>query len=183
MSLMYAQMGMSLVNAWGQAGEDAAMYDMQKMQQKYESTMSAIALAQKRNAMTKNETSVADATARASAALEVQSLQDRASLEVGAAAAGVKGGSVRSAMQNLQRSRLMAKANLKKKQQANAAVQADQRHSLTMQHIFNKDISVIQPPSTAMALLGLGASMIDIYDQHQPEGSKVSDTIAGWGRK
>lgn len=181
-SLMYAQMGMKVVGGLSAYGEQKHKSRMEEIMRGYQQTMTDISAAQQLNTMTANEVSARDAAMRASVALNVQSMQDRANAEVSAAAAGVSGGSVRSTMRGLMRSRLMAQQAMHNKVQAQKRSFAQDRRNFALNRAMNKDISVIPKPSAASALLGLGASMIDIYDSHQPEGQKVSDTIAGWGR-
>ncbi len=181
MSLMYAQMGFSVASAFAQGMSAKAGYDMERVQRDYQDKMSAISAAQSRNALTTNEIAARDAAMSASQAIQVQSLVDASATEADAAAAGVTGGSVRSSMRGIMRSRLLAKKALSDKVQANARAFTQDRRNLALSEVMNKDVSVIPRPSVASSLLGLGASIIDIYDSHQPEGGKTTDTIAGWG--
>ncbi len=182
MSLMYAQMGMKVVDALSAHGQAKHKVRMEEIMRDYQQTMSDISAAQQLNTMTANEISARDASIRAASALDIQSLQDRAGAEVEAAAAGVAGGSVRNTMRGLTRSRLMAKKAMHDKVQAQKRSFTQDRRNVALARVMNKDVSVIPKPSAASALLGLGASMIDIYDSHQPDGQKIEDTIARWGR-
>lgn len=182
MSLMYAQMGLSVSRAALGYGSDKIKHDIATMQQDYDNAMSALSAAQQLNTITQNEISVRDAAVRASTAIDIQAMKDRADAEVSAAAAGVRGGSVRSTLRGLARSRLTAKQSLHKRVKAQAQASTQSRRNTELSKVFSKDISVLPTPSTASALLGLGATIIDTYDSHQPDGQKVADTIAGWGR-
>lgn len=195
---MYAQMGMSVLSTASSLDTgrtNTTLANMQsetetklaRMTQSYNRTMSEISKAQQLNAMTSNEVNLRDAAVRTSAAIQQQSMQDRAGVEASAAAAGVRGGSVRSAMNSIQRSKLQARASLRKRIVLQRQSTTQDRANLELSHIFNRDISPytspmkVRPPSTASALLGLGANLIDTYDANQPEGSRTTDTIAGWG--
>lgn len=182
MSLMYAQMGMAAVSAFSQFSQSKHQHKMEEINRKYQETMSGISAAQQLNTLTANEISLRDAAVRAGVSIETQSLEDRAVAEVAAATAGVSGGSVKSTMRGLMRSRLMAQHSLRKKVEAQKRAATQDRRNVALSRAMNKDVSVIARPNTASALLGLGASMIDIYDSHQPHGSKTTDILAGWGR-
>ena len=45
---------------------------------------------------------------------------------------------------------------------------------------MGEDISVLQRPSVASSLLGLGATLIDKYDNNQPKGSRSVDGARLW---
>lgn len=197
MSLVYAQAGMAVASsltAYDTARTNTIMANNQRdtetklsqMTQRYQNTMAAISQAQQLNAMTSNEASMRDAAIRAGETISKQSMQDKALTEASAAAAGVRGGAVRSAMNSLERSKLTAREALRKRMEAQGRANTQDRANLRMAGIYNKDVSVysarhVRAPSAASALLGLGASLIDIYDSNQPEGSKSTDAMAGWG--
>lgn len=199
MSLMYGQMGMSVLstmtamdtgrtNATLANNQNATDTKLARMTQAYQNTMADISKAQQLNTMTENEIGVRDAAARASQALRVTGMQDAAVAEASAAAAGVRGGSVRSAMNGIERSKLQARAALRQRLSANARSAHNERINLELSSVFNRDVSPthnaqkIRPPSAASALLGLGANLIDIYDNNQPEGEKSTDAMAEWWR-
>jgi len=179
---MYAQMGLTTLKAG--LGHIAAkgQFKLDKMQQDYNNAMQAIATAQQNNALTHQEVNARDASVRAAQSVELQALQDKSSATASAASAGVRGGSVRATMNGLSRSRMQAKFALQERMKSQANANTQNRRNVAMSAVYSKDISVIPRPSAASALLGLSASIIDIYDSHQPEGQKVSDTLAGLGR-
>lgn len=182
MSLMYAQMGMSVVSAFGAHSSAQHATAMDRINRNYRETMTSISTAMQLNTMTNNEIEARDASVRASASLQQQALVDKANAQVSAAAAGVRGGSVANTLRSLDRSQLMAKKTLRDKQAAQARSATNNRRNLQLSRIMGQDISPIQGPSVASSMLGLGASIIDIYDSHQPEGSRIEDTIAGFWR-
>jgi hypothetical protein len=182
-SLMYAQMGMSVVSAFGAYNTQKHTVKMEEISRKYRETMAGISAAQQLNTMTDNEIAVKDAADRTALALGIQSIQDRGSAEAAAAGAGVKGGSVRATVRGLMRSRLAAREALRMKVQAAAKSSRNERANLALSRVMGKDITPVMKPSATSALLGLGASIIDIYDDSRPEGGKIADTMAGWGRK
>lgn len=180
MSLMYLQMGHRALGAYAGYSAQRHSSKMAEIQKHYQNVMADIAAAQQNNTQTMNEVEVRDAFVRTGIALEVQAMKDQGSAEASAAAAGVKGGSVNSALRGLMRSHMQSKAALtqRKDQQHRANTQA--RRNIALNRAFSKNRDIIPQPSAASALLGLGAQMIDVYDSHQTPGETTSDAIAEW---
>lgn len=181
MSLMYAQMGLSVVSAIGQYGAQQHQYNMQKISRDYQEAMSGISFAMQSNTLTHNEVGARDALIRAGASIQAQSMKDRATARTEAAAAGVAGGSVTNTIRGLQRSRLLAGKALQERQAAQARANTNNRRQAAFARAMNKDISPLQPPSIASSLLGLGASLIDVYDSHQAPGDTLQDSLSRLG--
>lgn len=182
MSLMYAQMGMSVLSGFSQYSAQRHAFQMEQIAMKYRENMSNISLAMHRNTQTQNEISARDALVRTGVALQVEGLKQESAAEAGAAAAGVSGGSVTATMRGLMRSKYRAVHAHKKRGEAQARQNTQARRQAALSAAMNKDISPMVAPSPASAMLGLGASLIDIYDSHQAPGSTIADTTAGWGR-
>lgn len=178
MSIMYAQMGMSIVGGLAQMNADSTEFKLKKLTQKYQNTMSQISKAQQENTMTDNEISFRDSAVLAKKATELQSLRDTADAEVSAATAGTAGGSVNAVLLGLRRSRLSALSAMDKNILGQRRAFAAERRNVAFSAIYNKDITVLSRPSTASALLGMAAGLIDIYDESQPAGQKTSDSLA-----
>jgi hypothetical protein len=183
MSLMYMQMGMKAVGAFSTFSAASHQSKMERISRDYQEKMSAISAAMQLNVQTQNEIDSRDALVRAGVALEITAMQDRAEAEVSAAAAGAAGGSVTGVMRGLMRSRLQAKQALRHQKFQQARANTQTRRNIEFAKVMGKDISPIGKPSAASALLGLGASMIDIYDSHQPDGQRTADKMAEWFRK
>jgi hypothetical protein len=169
MSLMYAQMGMKAVGALSSFSAAKHGSKMEAISRAYQEKMAGISAAMQLNVQTQNEIEQKDAAVRASAALELTAMQDRAEAEVSAAAAGNAGGSVVGTMRGLMRSRLLAKQALRTNVKNAARANTQTRRNIEFSRVMGTDISPIGKPSVASAMLGLGASMIDIYESHQPE--------------
>ena len=153
--------------------------DMTESTKAYTNTMRTIASNRAINNSTLAEVDAADANRRLEAQLQRTSLQDKGNAEVSAAAAGVAGGSVTSVLQGLRRGALQAQ-HARMRNFENVQRGADkERSNIRLANILGEDISVIQRPSAGMALLGLGTSLVDIYDKNQPKGSKSADALAG----
>ena len=154
--------------------------DMSKASQAYSNTMRKIGTAQNLNAVTQNTIAVEDKAKRLEGVLQQQSLKDTAAAEVNAAAAGVAGGSVQQALLGLRRSALNAQ-NARMRNVISAQVSSSkQKSNIRLAGIMGEDISVIQRPSAAASLLGLGASLLDKYDNNQPKGSRAIDGARLW---
>jgi hypothetical protein len=154
--------------------------DMNAASQAYGNTMRKISTSQNLNAVTQNTIAVEDKARRLEGVLQQQSIKDSAAAEVNAAAAGVAGGSVQQTLLGLRRSALNAQ-NARMRNLVSAQFSADkQKSNIRLAGIMGEDISVLQRPSVASSLLGLGATLIDKYDNNQPKGSRSVDGARLW---
>jgi len=180
-NFMYAQMGVQTITGITNfiLGQEQSATD--RMMQKYRNAMAAVANAVKSDTYTKNEIAVQDATVRASAALQTTAIKDRGVARVQAAGAGVGGAGAKNILRGLQRSYSNADTAL----QTNAAGALQgigtQRKNTAILGVAAKEVAPIRTPSVGAALLGLGTSLIDIYDQNQPAGSTLAYTLNNGG--
>lgn len=176
--LTYAKMGMSVVSTLSDMNTQSTEYKLRRQAQDYQNHMQAFTGALSLNAQTENEINVRDAAARAATSIQLQSMQDRAGATASAAASGVTGSSVASAQRGLMRSKLQASEALKKRLAMQRRANTSARRNVHLGMALNKDVSVIPRPSAVSSLLGLGASLIDIYDENQPDGSRTTDALS-----
>jgi len=176
---MMAQMGLSLVQGWGQYQTASIQARMQQDVQDYKNTMSALSAAQSKNTITSNEISVRDASIRASDALQQQSLKQQGAAAVSAGAAGVSGNTTDLVMRDLVSS--AAQANKSRLNELSAQYRAfgQERKNVNLGQIYNKDVSVIPKPSAASALLGIGTNLLSIWDSHQTPGNTIAANLSG----
>lgn len=167
--------GNAAIGAWGELAVGNIQSDMQEASQAYSNTMRSIAANQAVNDVTQNEVMAGDANRRLEVQLQQSGLADRSAAEVSAAAAGVAGSSVTSVLQGLRRSALQAQHARMRNFQAQERAADKQRGNIQLAAIMGEDISVIQRPSAATALLGLGTTLVDIYDKNQPAGYRTTD--------
>lgn len=159
--------------------------DMNEAAQAHANAMRELASASARNQVTQAEVQIRDKSQRLSVALQQQEIRDRGAAEVSAAAAGVEGGSVEQAMLGLRRSAMQAQHARMRNRDANLLAQDTQRNNIQLATVLGEDISVIPRPSAASAMLGLGAQLIQTYDENQPEGSRFADSdrrVSDWFR-
>lgn len=144
---------------------------------KHNNAMRAISAGEQLKALERKGTATKQAAARAMLADSIVNMQDRASAEVSAAAAGVAGGSVEAVMRDIERSALYQQGNrLDSHENAQRSI-AQEKQNTRLQSVMGDDISVVAKPSLASSVLGLGISAVGIYDQHQPEGQKTSNVL------
>ena len=177
--LMFAQMGLSAIQGWGQYRIASIQAEMQQNLQDYQNTMSALSAAQSHNILTGNEVSVRDAGVRAAEALQQRALKQEGSAQVAAGAAGVTGSTTEVVMRDLRSS--AARANKSRTDQLQAQYRAfgQERRNVNLAQIYNKDVSVIPKPSAASALLGIGTSLLNIWDSHQTPGRTIAARLSG----
>lgn len=180
--LMYAEMGMSIVSAFGSYSAQKFDADMAALNRKYRETMSGISAAMQLNTLTENEISAREAAVSASIQLQQQSLKDRGAARVSAGAAGVAGGSVTNTMRGLMRSKMMAQKALRDRVAQQRRAETQQRRNVALARAMDTEVSVLPQASLTSSLLGLGAEIINIYDAHQPEGQRTTDTLARLGQ-
>jgi hypothetical protein len=158
--------------------------DMQEAQQAHNNAMRTLSSAQQQNSMTLQEAQLQDKAARLGESLQIASMKDRGSAEVNAAAAGVAGGSVQMALLGLKRSAIQAQDARMRNLNSEMQAAQEQRNNIKLAGIMGEDISIIQRPSIGTALLGIGVSVMDTYDQNMPKGSKLADgKITDWFKR
>ena len=172
-TLMLSQMGLSLVGSWGDYATAGIQADLQERIQAYSNTMNRLSAARAENAVTVNQARAQDAAVQADLLIQRQAMTDQAQAEVEAAAAGVTGNSVKMVMRDLRAS--AGRASFAQERQANQqqAEFREQKTSIAISAITNTDVQVIPKPSLGTMLLGAGTNLLDIYDRHQPEGSRL----------
>lgn len=168
MSKMYTRMGMAVTGAIGSYATGVHESKLAAMSQAYQNKMADISKAMSLNTMTANEINVRDAAIRASESIQIQAMRDKSEATVSAAAAGVTGSSVASAMRGLDRSKLQATAALKYRLKQQALADLNGRRNLHMSAAYGRNVSPLGRASVGAAMLGLGASMLDIYEDNTP---------------
>ena len=177
-NLMFMQMGLAVAQGWSDFQHAKISARMQKAEQEYRNTMAALSSAQSQNVVTINEINVRDAGIQVGEMQQQQSLADRGSAEVGAAAAGVRGTSVQLIQRDILASAARAnKSRLDQLQQQFASF-GQERRNIEVHRAYNKDVSVIPKPTAASALLGIGTRMLSIWDSHQTPGETISGRLS-----
>lgn len=183
---MLGSMGSAVIGEVTDHSLRKTQYEMEVDAKSYREEMAAISKSMQMNNLTKAEANLSDQARRATVGLAKQELEDRGAAEVSAAAAGVAGGSVAATMRGLERSSLNANAARTKNYESALAASTANRKNITMQAIFNKDVNPLQIPNASDALLGMTQSVVEIWDDNQPEGHKSTDKISSlwsWATK
>ncbi|ANS06235.1 internal virion protein [Phage MedPE-SWcel-C56] len=176
--LMFAQMGLKTVQAFGALGVAKEEAAMARSLQAFNNTMSAISAAQSNNVTTLNEISAQDAAVRADAEIQRQLIIAEGQAQVAAGAAGVSGGSVDNVMRGLRSSAARAQFARTTSFENSLRAFGQERRNTAVSAAMNKDVSVIPKPSTAAAMLGLGKNVLEIWDSHQTPSETLSARIA-----
>jgi hypothetical protein len=164
---------MSLTSSLGEFASARIQAGLEEKMQAYRNTMSKLSAARATNAVQVNEARTVDAATIADAMMQRQALQDQGRVEMEAAASGTTGNSVKMVMDDLKAS--AGRASYAQKRQTSQALSEmrEDRKSIAINSVLNKDIQVIPKPSIGSALLGAGTNLLNIYDSHQPEGSRI----------
>lgn len=172
-NLMLSQMALSISGMYAQYSSAGIQADLQQTIQNYRNTMSDISAARALNATVVNEVRTVDAALLNNQAIQKQAMQDQSQLEVQAAAAGVAGNSVKLAARDLKASAGRAQYAQQRQLKQQMSEIEGQRTSINVARITNQDVQVIPKPSLGSMLLGASTKLLDIYDSHQPEGSRL----------
>jgi len=176
--LLAAKLGTDVVGAAGNFILADTQVKMQKDAQKHREAMLGISSALQLNSVTKQEIDVRDSSIRLQQQISIASMQDKGQAEVNAAAAGVAGSSVDQVMRGLERSALNANYARMKSLKSNMQAAGDQRKNITLNRIAGRDTRVFQSPNVGMALLGLGTSLVSTYNNNQPEGDGLGNSLS-----
>ena len=173
MNLMMAQMGLAGLGAVTDfmAARDQA--SVERKMQKHRNAMAKMQSARQQNAITINAARMADSVVESESMIQRTSIIDKGKAAVAAAAAGVKGNSVDMTMRDLAGSANRASYAVRRQFNQNMSDLNEQRKSVAIGAVLNQDIQVIPKPSVGSMLLGAGTNLLQIYDSHQPEGSKL----------
>lgn len=172
-ALMYSQMGLAAVSGLADFANARSNAALQQRIQNYRNTMSALSAARSRNAVTENQSRLKGAALDTFRQIQQRSLQDQATAEVEAAAAGVTGNSVRLAVRDLRSSASLAKFSLQRQTAQQIQELGAQKTTISLNALMNRDTQVIPKPSIGAAMLGIGANILSIYDSHQTPGNRL----------
>lgn len=178
-AFMYAEMGMSALGTLGKMSAARTQYKMERSAQRHRNAVLAVQSAQQLNRVNVNAARIVRNNQIVDVNMQTAGLEDLASAEVSAAAAGAGGGSVRAVMQNVTRSALVAQAARKKSFQQEMLNISYEQQDIRMGAEMNRDISVLPKPSIGLGLLQGGARLLDVYDAHRPEGERHG-LLKGW---
>lgn len=177
MKLMYAQMGLSLVQSFASVGVAREQEKMAASVQRYNNTMSALAAAQSNNITTMNEIAAQDASVRDNVSIQQETLIAAGDAAVASGAAGVGGGAVESVMFGIRNSAARAQ-HARTTALTNQFMQFGQeRVNTEIAKVTNKDVTVLPRTSAGTALLGAGANLLKIWDSHQTPADKLAQRL------
>lgn len=166
--MLAAQVGMSAVSHGMSSAASEAQYKADKKWQKYQNTMLALSAAQSQNAITTNVTQAT--LASAAEALEIRKATIAASgdAKVQAAAAGVGGNSVASAVRDVEKSGAQLEF-ARQEELRNAYLGFDyERRNVALSAKMGENANYIPKPSSVSSMLGfakdVGGIGVDNYD-------------------
>ena len=167
-SLMMTQMGLAAVNGVANMFISASERSIQKIMDNYNNKMAALSAAEGNNALTRNEVAIGDQAQMARAQDQSMAMMAKEAARVEAAAAGIKGNSVDSTLNSVDRAKAQKDAALQREENKALMGINDQRRSIAVNLAYGKAISVTPNPLPSQ-LLGLSANLLDIYKTYQPE--------------
>lgn len=172
-TLMFTRMGVSLASSIGSFISASAEADLDRKIQTYQNTISKLSAARQKNAITTNEVRSRDAAVRADVSIQQQSIIDQGQQRVKNAAAGVEGKTIDLLMDDLKASEGKARYAQQRNLNQRLSDMGEKRTSVAIGAITSQDVQVNPKPSIGSALLGAGTDLLRIYDESQPEGSRL----------
>lgn len=170
-SYMMAEMGLTSIKAVASFGISREEARTQKILARHAKTMATLSAAQARFQVQRNEIGMVRQDMLARAGDAIVAMQDQAQAQVAAAASGASGNSVDSTMHAFGRAEARQKFARQRQLEAGFSQTADERRDIAVQEAMAVTQPVIAKPSGASMLLGLGTSLLDIYDNHNPQNS------------
>lgn len=173
MNPMYAKYGLDIAQGVGDFIVAGINSKMERRLQDFRNKMSAISAAMSQNTIESNRIASLDAASRLRTNIQITAAEDQANSAVSAAAAGVRGGSVDATMRGLKRSAANAQAARKARLKGELKAHAQESTNVTLAQIMGKDISVKSRPSMLSSAMGLGTTLLDTWNQNQPEDDRL----------
>ena len=163
----YANYGLTI--AKGIAGYMIAGIDakLAATLQKYRNEILRVQEAMNANRITINEINTRDAATRLDFAIQAQAHSDQGAASVGAATAGVQGGSVNATMRGLRRSAAFAQQARVRNVSQEMRSHLEERRGNALSTAMSMDITVQSKPSILTAALGVGVKLLDNYQDNQ----------------
>lgn len=158
--MIAAQAAMGALSAADQYKKDKKAYEWNVKLQKYRNAMAFISDAQNQNAITTNTSLAIQTSALRAVSNQSEALRTRSTAIVNAAAAGVAGGSVAMAINDIDRQAATIEYNRREELQAQFLGFDQQRISSRMSAMMQQDYSYIPKPDKSSILMGaLGGGM------------------------
>lgn len=177
-SLLYASLGLQVAQGIGNYMTEKAAYDIERLQQKYRKKIAAVQTAMDLNAQGENAAALQRSLATDALSVQRASLRDEGSAIAGAAAAGVRGASVDLGLLDLQRRGHEAAYAVEDRMKAERTAAGVERRNIRIGGVLGQPRGSRGGPSAASALLGLGARMLDTYNNNLPEAQRLGAKLA-----
>lgn len=175
MSLMAAQMGLGAIRTLGAFTVSRTEAKMAENMNRYRAAMAGISATRALNAVTTNQQRLGEQAAQQNLEVQRMGMQDAASAEVAAAAAGVAGGSVDAVFRDLSAAAESATFTVQRNARRQMQELQRSRTDIRLSQLGASSPNIIPKPSAGSLLLGLGTQALSIWDSHQPEGQRIGD--------
>lgn len=178
MNLMYADMGLTVLDSVAAYSSSKEQYKLEKSVQNYKNKMTALATAWALGTSTYNEARFTEADTLLQVDIQVQGMRDVAAFDVEAAAAGVIGNSVAAGRSDLLATEMRAQTSRARGARQQRIAFAQERKNLRIDSVFNEDVSTIRKPSALGAVLGTAAKLTDVWNEHNPESRTTTKALS-----
>ena len=177
-NLMYAEMMMNTLGGIGQymvSREDAKLAAAQR---KYNRTMSALSASVSRNAITRNEADLRDQSVFARLSIQAAGMQERASFDVEAAAAGITGSTIQVGRNQRTADEARARTSMERQALQKRREYGQQRMQVNIAQHSNRDVSPLPRANLGAAVFGIGQSLFNTWDAHNPVDRRATTLLS-----
>lgn len=177
-NLMYAEMFTSVIGGIGQYMVSREEAKLAASQRKYNRTMAALSASVARNVVTENEANLRDQSVFARLSIQAAGMQERASFDVEAAAAGIAGNSIET--HRRQRTADEARARTSMERQAIQAKRQfiHQRRQIRLDEIRSRDTSPLPQANLGQAMFNVVGGLINTWNAHNPEDRRTTTALS-----
>ena len=176
MNLRLIMTGMQALSSISSYGADKDQSKAQRVWQQYSNTMTDLSDAMMQNAITQNEVMALEASTDLGMDIQTDSLEAEGMAEVAAAAAGVKGRTVRQAKLDISRSASIAEGR-RTRSLANQFLSFDQqRRTSRMTAAMKKNYSYIPKPRLSSYIMDAGVKALPLFMDKQATGTTKTTT-------
>ena len=176
-NIMYAEMFMNAAGGIGQymvSREDAKLAAAQR---RYNRTMSALSASVSRNAITRNEADLRDQSVFARLSIQAAGMQERASFDVEAAAAGITGSTIETGRHQRTADEARARTSMERQALRKRQEYGQQRMQADLAQNQQRDVSPLPRANLGAAVFGIGQNLLSTWDAHNPIDRRVSTRI------
>lgn len=177
-NLMYAEMFTNVASGVAQYMVSREEAKLAASQRKYNRTMAALSASVARNVVTENEANLRDQSVFARLSIQAAGMQERASFDVEAAAAGITGNSIEVHRNQRTADEARARTSMERQALQQRRQFGQQRTQIRMDEIRSRDISPLPQANLGAAMFNIAGGLIDTWNVHNPVDRRTTTALS-----